>query len=92
MRVFWGGRRWYAGKHVAATMAAAPCAFFFILYLWRGTRRETATLALFAPVNLLVLVAADASAVRTLAGVALASAAAQAAAQRRAKRAGMKAL
>ena len=89
---FWGGRRWYAGKHVAATMAAAPCAFFFILYLWRGTRRETATLALFAPVNLLVLVAADASAVRTLAGVALASAAAQAAAQRRAKRAGMKAL
>ena len=60
-----GGRRWYAGKHVAATVAAAPCAFFFILYLWRGTRRETATLALFAPVNLLVLVAADASAVRT---------------------------
>ena len=50
-----------------------------------------ANLAL-APVNLLVLVAADASAVRTLAGVALASAAAQAAAQRRAKRAGMKAL
>ena len=79
-------------KNAAATIAAAPCAWRLATYLWRSERTSTVAILALAPINALVVVAADVGAARVLACASVACAVGLFVAQRRARAAGMKAL
>ena len=61
-------------------------------YLWRSERTSTVTILALAPINALVIVAADVGAARVLAWTSVACAVGLFVAQRRARAAGMRAL
>ena len=80
------------GENAAATAATAPCAWRLATYLWRSERTSTVTILALAPINALVIVAADVGAARVLACTSVACAVGLFVAQRRARAAGMRAL
>ena len=82
----------WTAKNAAATMATAPCAWRLATYLWRSERTSTVTILALAPINALVIVAADVGAARVLACTSVACAVGLFVAQSRARAAGMKAL
>ena len=82
----------WTAKNAAATMATAPCAWRLATYLWRSERTSTVTILALAPINALVIVAADVGAARVLAWTSVACAVGLFVAQRRARAAGMRAL
>ena len=73
----------WTAKNAAATMATAPCAWRLATYLWRSERTSTVTILALAPINALVIVAADVGAARVLACTSVACAAPPAAAPER---------
>ena len=87
-----GDERGGAEANAAATMATAPCAWRLATYLWRSERTSTVTILALAPINALVIVAADVGAARVLACTSVACAVGLFVAQSRARAAGMKAL
>ena len=82
----------WTAKNAAATAATAPCAWRLATYLWRSERTSTVTILALAPINALVIVAADVGAARVLAWTSVACAVGLFVAQRRARAAGMRAL
>ena len=82
----------WTAKNAAATIVAAPCAWRLATYLWRSERTSTVAILALAPINALVIVAADVGAARVLACASVACAVGLFVAQRRARAAGMKAL